>query len=145
MWLLLAALFILRCSIASVFVRTVLGVTLAVGIGSLSLRDALAMPASGHLETFLQPDGSSIELRNGGDEWFHWHETSDGYLAAQDPNGFWKYAQAETATNGMIRLRPIAAGVVGKTPPGSLHLKKRHLPPASELRIHIRALQKADS
>src|ERR1041385_7193194 len=76
-----------------------------------SLERTAATPASGQFEKFAQPDGSFIELRNAGDEWFHWHETTNGFVVLQDHDGFWKFAQAQP---GSPHLRSIPDAIVGR-------------------------------
>jgi hypothetical protein len=49
------------------FFRNLLLRTLALALG---LGRGWATPANGQFEKFVQPDGSLIELRNAGDEWF---------------------------------------------------------------------------
>ena len=55
----------------------------------------LAVPAS--VETFFikQPDGSSVEVRQVGDENFHVLETADGYILQKDALGYYAYADAK--------------------------------------------------
>ena len=61
----------------------------------------LAVPAS--VETFFikQPDGSSVEVRQVGDENFHVLETADGYILQKDALGFYAYADARGESSGI--------------------------------------------
>ncbi|MFQ6092314.1 MAG: M6 family metalloprotease domain-containing protein, partial [bacterium] len=54
-----------------------------------------AMPAPNFLITVTQPDGTPIQIRLFGDEWYSWAETEDGYTVIQDEDGWWRYAQLD--------------------------------------------------
>ena len=40
-----------------------------------------------------QPDGTNIQVKLIGDEWWHFYETEDGYTIMKDENGWWKFAE----------------------------------------------------
>ena len=94
--------------------------------------------ASGHLIDEAQPDGTPVRLRNAGGEWFHWHETDDGYVVAKDLDGFWKHCRPREDSGG---LEIIAEAVVGRVSPSDLALRKRDLPSSRRIREQIDRLQ----
>ncbi len=66
----------------------------------------LAVPARDGVETVFQPDGSTIFIRQFGDEWGNGHRTLDGFTIMRDPsNGIWKYAEEDA--NGELRHSPM--------------------------------------
>ncbi len=65
---------------------------------------ALAVPASNETFSLKQPDGTSIEVRNVGDEHFHVLETADGYILQEDELGYYAYAD-ETGESSKIYAR----------------------------------------
>lgn len=81
---------------------------------------AHAAPASPHVSTTQQPDGTRFRSRAFGDEWAHGVETVEGYTVVRRANGVWEYA-ARGADN---RLRG-SGRVVGRDRPGRLpkHLR----------------------
>jgi len=97
-----------------------------------------AVPASGTETRHLQPDGQTIHLRNAGDEWFHWHETPEGYVVSKDSDGYWKYAQPE---GERAELKPMAQAIVGKAEPEKLGLRKKNLPSRAMIKNGIRELK----
>lgn len=55
---------------------------------------ALAVPASPDVHVLSQPDGTTFEAVQWGDEWLNGWETSDGYtIARNETTGFWEYAR----------------------------------------------------
>jgi M6 family metalloprotease-like protein len=63
------------------------------GAGLLALASASwAVPAQGGLADVVQPDGTAIQLRLFGDEFYSWHETANGYTVVRGADGFWRYA-----------------------------------------------------
>ncbi|WP_166442649.1 M6 family metalloprotease domain-containing protein [Phragmitibacter flavus] len=113
------------------------GMLAAVALG-LSFSTLHAVSASGGESEFLQPDGQKVRLRNAGDEWFHWHETPEGYVVAKDDDGFWKYSQPKLSS---AELEPLRHAVVGRVNPGSLGLQKRSLPGRNLIRDQVQALK----
>ena len=65
---------------------------------------AFAMPASNATFLLKQPDGTSIEARNVGNEHFHVFETADGYILQEDELGYYAYAD-ETGESSKIYAR----------------------------------------
>lgn len=53
---------------------------------------AAAVPACPGPATVEQPDGTSIRIHLKGDEFFHWHESDDGYAIVKSSAGEWVYA-----------------------------------------------------
>ena len=62
----------------------------------------------------MHPDGSVIHLRKRGDEWFHWHETLEGFAVARSADGYWLFARpSETEA----QFEAIDGAVVGQVSP----------------------------
>jgi len=73
----------------------------------------VAVPARPGTKFVRQPDGRMFEVRQRGDEWLHWTETTMGIPVALDPaSGYWKYVQPLGRTLG-----PLSNRVVGKDAP----------------------------
>ena len=53
---------------------------------------AQAVPANPKPNVFIQPDGSTITIRQHGDEWCHWTTDLDGHLLVMDDEGFYHIA-----------------------------------------------------
>lgn len=51
-----------------------------------------AVPAHPGTSKIQQPDGTYVAIRLYGDEWQHYHATSDGYTVIQNPQGYYVYA-----------------------------------------------------
>ncbi|MBF0607048.1 MAG: M6 family metalloprotease domain-containing protein [Magnetococcales bacterium] len=96
------------------FIGSVL-ILLVVGMTTL----AEAVPANPETSTITQPDGSSFQARQRGDEWHNWIETVEGYSVAKSEDGYWYYIS--TYSNST----PVLTGV-----------KAHHSPPA-QLNKHI--------
>ena len=60
-----------------------------------------ADPASSGTFPMKQPDGTVLEVRQEGDEWFHILETSDGYILQKDAQGFYAYADENGNSSGI--------------------------------------------
>lgn len=43
-------------------------------------------------QEIVQPDGSTLTIRQHGDEWYNWTTTSDGYRIIQSKSGYFEYA-----------------------------------------------------
>jgi M6 family metalloprotease-like protein len=97
-----------------------------------------ASSAHGGLVKVRQPDGTQIEVRNEGGEWFHWQESADGYVVAQDKDGFWKHARFQPDST---KMEIIPNAVVGRVSPRTLNLKKRDLPTASQVLRQVETLK----
>lgn len=58
----------------------------------------------------VQPDGSSLTLRNRGDEWYNWTTTTDGYRVLKNSKGYYEYAaqlkSGELTTSGIRASNP---------------------------------------
>ena len=103
----------------------------AVGLGIWPFHSALAVPANPEPREVTQPDGTKIQVRLRGDEFFHWTESTNGYAVVKDTDNFWKYAQP--ATN-QAEFRAIKSARVGSSDPARLGLRKRDLPDVKLLR-----------
>ena len=55
-----------------------------------------AVPAYRGLITYTQPDGSTIQIRLHGDEFFHWTTDASGQVVEQDADGFYRPVSATT-------------------------------------------------
>ena len=60
-----------------------------------------ANPASSVTFPVKQPDGTVLEVRQKGNEWFHVLETSDGYILQKDALGFYAYADENGNSSGI--------------------------------------------
>ena len=60
-----------------------------------------ANPASNNPFTLKQPDGSTVQAREVGDEWFSFIETADGYILQKDRLGFYAYADENGESSGI--------------------------------------------
>lgn len=62
----------------------------------------MTIPFNAQIFTFTQPDGSSIELRGWGDEYYAVFETLDGYTVSQNPaTGYWEVARLAPDGNAL--------------------------------------------
>ena len=66
------SIFYCRLSTAGCCIAWVMAVLILAGVLANA---AFGVPSSGELHTFTQPDGTVIEVRLKGDEYFSWHET----------------------------------------------------------------------
>ncbi len=79
-----------------------------------------AVPAYKNIIELIQPDGSKINVRLFGDEFYHWYEDLQGYTILKDVTSKnWVYA--EKSSNGSLVPTQYT---VGKTVPDSLITKK---------------------
>ena len=79
-----------------------------------------AVPANPNIIKEKQPDGTSINIKLCGDEFFSWYEDTKGYTVIKDTQTkTWFYAQK----NGFGALEP-SQNVVGKANPLNLNIKK---------------------
>lgn len=100
-----------------------------------------AVPASPEPVEIAQPDGTKIRLRLRGDEYFSWHETTNGYVVVKDAgDGFWKFARP---VSGLVEFRAVAGARVDRVDPAGLGLKKHELPETAKLRAHIQGRREA--
>ena len=70
---------------------------------------ALAVPAGGGIGTVKQPDGTEIQGRLFGDEFYNWNETADGYVIIRGDDGWWRYAVKDA--NGDLVASPARVNV----------------------------------
>lgn len=100
--------------------------SLVILICLMSIGTLFAVPASPRVLNLIQPDGTEIKLRLGGDENCTWHETLDGYIVVKDKaDGFWKYTTPKEDQWGFDIIKDAK---VGFADPEKLKLKKRDLP-----------------
>ena len=71
-----------------------------------------AVPAYRGLITVDQPDGTTIEIYNVGDEFFHYKTTEDGYLVKQNAQGIFEYA--ELSADNVIKTIGVKARSVDR-------------------------------
>ena len=55
----------------------------------------LAIPANPTPVRIAQPDGSTVTIRQHGDEWLHFTTTTDGYTVVKNERGYYVYAQLQ--------------------------------------------------
>jgi len=60
------------------------------------IENAMAIPASRKLSTLKQPDGKSLDVYIKGDEFFHYVQSTDGFVLLPDKNGFYTYAEQDS-------------------------------------------------
>lgn len=98
-----------------------------------------AIPAYPFAVTIQQPDGSSITLRQYGDEFINYITTEDGYTVVKNSQDFYVYAQLE---NGQLSpSNYVAKNKIKRTQQEKTFLKgiKQYLRPSS---VFTRSLQK---
>ena len=84
---------------------------LAALLAALAASRAAAAPARGDPEILVQPDGTRLRARPGGDEFFNWVALGEGAEArviARGPDGYWRYV---TLQAGRRVLSPSRAGL----------------------------------
>ena len=72
--------------------------------------EVLAVPANPKPFRALQPDGSSLMLKGGGDEYFHFTMTEEGYLVFKDSDGYYRFV----VSDGKGGIKKGAAAFEGK-------------------------------
>src|SRR5262245_41781732 len=67
-----------------------------------ALERLMAARFDGQIFTFTQPDGTSIQLRGWGDQYYAVFETLDGYTVTKNPaTGYWEVAQLSSDENAL--------------------------------------------
>jgi immune inhibitor A len=98
-------------------------VALAILIGAYLVLGVItieACPAGPVVKTFVQPDGTPIQLRLWGDEFVHGWETLDGYTVVKNTStGFWEYAILDS----LGELVPSSVVARQGSPPAKPHLR----------------------
>ncbi|MDO8734651.1 MAG: M6 family metalloprotease domain-containing protein, partial [Elusimicrobiota bacterium] len=79
------------------------------------------VPAKPGLVNMTQPDGTSFQAQQFGDEYYARVETADGYTVMKNKAGWWCYASQDTAPSG--QLYP-TIDIAGNPPPAGI---KKHL------------------
>ena len=91
---------------------------------------AFAVPAAPVVHTLGQPDGSTFEARQWGDEWLHGWETVEGHSIVFDQDlKSWVYAVLDSE-GGLVS----SSKVVGKTPPPEA---SKNIRPKGQARLTI--------
>jgi M6 family metalloprotease-like protein len=76
----------------------------------------MATPFIGQIFTFKQPDGSTIELRGWGDQFYAVFETLDGYTVTRNPaTGHWEIARLAPGGSALQPAPGTARGLDGST------------------------------
>ena len=68
-----------------------------------------AVPAYRGWQTRTQPDGTTITIRQVGDEFYHYWETEDGKVAVEQPDGTFVVGNEQAPTGEQVVARRIAA------------------------------------
>lgn len=68
-----------------------------------------AVPAYRGWQTRTQPDGTTITIRQVGDEFYHYWETEDGNVAVEQPDGTFVVGNEQAPTGEQVIARRIAA------------------------------------
>lgn len=93
----------------------------AIAALGLTLPASAIIASPGVLKGY-QPDGTPMELRLFGDEYFSWAQSPDGYTLLRDADGFWTVAEA--SSDGLLRPTAIryrgaeARSIAGAIRPG---------------------------
>lgn len=104
------------------FSRTSVMVYLVAIAMLLMSAEALAAPASPDVHILTQPDGTSFDAVQWGDEWLHGLETSEGYtIVLNESTGFWEYARVSLS---------------GELEPSGMRVGVRVL--SDSVRLHVR-------
>lgn len=94
---------------------------------------ALAVPAAPMVRTLSNPDGTTIQARQWGDEWYHGWETLDGYTIVKDELGFWCYAEPDVE-RGLVPSSVRANGAPLRTVPPHVRPPREFLDRIDEMR-----------
>ncbi|MBN2829892.1 MAG: M6 family metalloprotease domain-containing protein [Candidatus Cloacimonetes bacterium] len=73
-----------------------------------------AIPAPPYAITYMQPDGSTLEMFNRGDEFVHWGESLDGYTLLSNNDGYKVYA-VQDENGGIMPGSVIANNLSSRT------------------------------
>ena len=73
----------------------------------------LAVPAMRNVVSVAQADGTTLQVRLHGDEYFHYVTTADGYLLQKNMAGVYEYGLVDVVSD-TARLSGIAAHNVGR-------------------------------
>lgn len=71
----------------------ILGLLSVLALSAILVLDVSATPAAPIEHELTQPDGSTFQAWQWGDEWSNGYETLDGYTIIQDEFGWWVYAK----------------------------------------------------
>ncbi len=103
---------------------------------------ALAVPASPDVHILAQPDETTLEAVQWGDEWLNCWETSDGYtIVRSQTSGFWEYARlsayGELEPSGIRpgTILPLEGIQMHLRPSRDIVLEKRSLEPEFSARV----------
>lgn len=94
---------------------------------------ALAVPAAPMVRTLSNPDGTTIQARQWGDEWYHGWETLEGYTIVKDELGFWCYAEPDVE-RGLVPSPVRANGAPSRTLPQHVRPPREFLERIDEMR-----------
>ena len=87
----------------------------------------MAVPAYPGWQTKTQPDGTTIEVRQNGDEFYHFYTNRAGDVVAQSADGYWRIVEAQPSpetiamrrkASPMLKDRPRRVGSVNLAPRG---------------------------
>ncbi|MDD2202229.1 MAG: M6 family metalloprotease domain-containing protein [Firmicutes bacterium] len=103
---------------------------------------ALAVPASPDVHVLSQPDGTTFEAVQWGDEWLNGLETSEGHtIVYNETTGFWEYARlsarGELEPSGIRpgSLPPLEGIQMHLRPSRDIVLEKRSFEPGISVRV----------
>lgn len=83
----------------------------------------LAVPAMRNVVSVAQADGTTLQVRLHGDEYFHYVTTADGYLLQKNRTGVYEYGLVDIVSD-TARLSGIAAHNVGRRTAAELQFLK---------------------
>jgi len=88
----------------------------------VSIGNVHAIPAPHKLVAISQPDGTTLNAWLKGDEFFHFAQSTDGYILLPDKNGFYTYA-VQDSTGALCAGKRIAVNEEKRTNSDRLFLK----------------------
>ncbi len=80
---------------------------------SVLVMSLMSVPAPKRLIEYIQPDGSTLTIKQMGDEWIHWSETSDGYTLLD--NDGWKVYSILNSKGDMIPSKVRASAIESRS------------------------------
>lgn len=89
-------------------------ILLSISIMLVSQAAVYAMPAWGHWQTKHQPDGSSIQVRLMGDEFYHYWQDTDGNIVEADAQGYWRVVETQPSAASLAARRKASPMYISK-------------------------------
>jgi len=77
---------------------------------------AWAVPAYRGWRTVTQPDGTTVNIRQMGDEFFHYWENEEGQQVAKDEQGFWRVKETPSVQSEIAKQKQASRSYNRKAP-----------------------------